>query len=55
VPAASLSSYPRAVEIAQTLKAWIEKGDFTLTEPVAMLPGTESGVVLHNLEERGMD
>lgn len=55
VPAASLSSYPRAVEIAQTLKAWIEKGDFTLTEPVAMLPGTESGIVLHNLEERGMD
>lgn len=52
IPTASLSSYPRAVEIAQTLKARITKGEFTLTEPVAPLPGAESGIALHNLEER---
>ena len=38
VPTSSLSSYPKAVEIAQTLKDWIQKGEFTLTEPVAPLP-----------------
>ena len=30
VPAASLSSYPRAVEIASLLKEWIKKGEFLL-------------------------
>jgi uncharacterized protein (DUF39 family) len=25
-------------EAAKTLKSWITKGEFTLTEPVAMLP-----------------
>ncbi len=55
VPTASLSSYPRAVEIAETLKSWIQKGEFTLTEPVAVLPGAESGIVLHSLEERAID
>ncbi len=34
----SLSSYPRAVEIAETLKSWIQKGDFTISEPVKLLP-----------------
>ena len=38
VPTAPLSSYPRAREIAETLKQWIVKGEFTLTEPVAALP-----------------
>ncbi len=52
VPTASLSSYPRAVEIAQTLKDWIEKGDFVLTEPAAPLPGVEAGITFKNLEER---
>jgi uncharacterized protein (DUF39 family) len=52
VPTASLSSYPRAVEIARTLKAWLQKGEFTLTEAVAPLPGVESGIVFKNLEER---
>jgi uncharacterized protein (DUF39 family) len=41
VPTASLSSYPRAREIALELKSWIEKGDFTLTEPVASLPSAD--------------
>ncbi|MFH1647642.1 MAG: homocysteine biosynthesis protein [Chloroflexota bacterium] len=52
VPTASLSSYPRAVEIAQTLKRWIKQGEFTLTEAVAPLPGVESGITFKNLEDR---
>ncbi len=52
VPTASLSSYPKAVEIANTLKQWIENGEFLLTEPVAPLPGVESGVTFKPLEER---
>ena len=52
VPTASLSSYPKAMEIAGILKKWIEKGDFLLTEPVAPLPGVESGITFKPLEER---
>ncbi len=52
VPTASLSSYPKAAEIARTLKEWIEKGEFLLTEPVAPLPGVDSGVTFRPLEER---
>jgi len=52
VPTASLSSYPGAVEIAGVLKEWIKKGEFLLTEPVAPLPGVESGIVFKPLEER---
>jgi uncharacterized protein (DUF39 family) len=33
-----LSSYVRALEIAQILKGWIEKGRFLLTEPQETLP-----------------
>lgn len=33
-----LSSHTRAVEIANILKEWIEKGEFLLTEPQVMLP-----------------
>lgn len=33
-----LSSYRRAREIAATLKDWIEKGEFLLTEPVLRFP-----------------
>jgi uncharacterized protein (DUF39 family) len=54
VPASSLSSYPKAVEIAETLKSWIQKGDFTLTEPVAALPGPDAGISLKSLEERAV-
>ncbi len=54
VPTASLSSYSRAVEIASILKNWIQQGDFLLTEPVAPLPGVESGIVFKNLEERAI-
>ena len=52
VPTASLSSYPRAVEIASTLKDWIKTGKFELTQPVASLPGVESGVTFKPLNER---
>jgi uncharacterized protein (DUF39 family) len=52
VPTASLSSYPKAVEIAKILKDWIEKGEFLLTEPVAPLPGAESGITFKPLKER---
>ena len=52
VPTASLSSYPRAVEIATILKEWIQAGKFLLTEPVAPLPGPESGINFKPLNER---
>jgi len=52
VPTASLSSYPRAVEIANTLKSWIKTGKFEVTQPVASLPGVESGLTFKPLNER---
>ncbi len=52
VPTASLSSYSKAVEIANTLKKWLQKGEFLLTEPVAPIPGVESGIKFKNLPER---
>ncbi len=52
IPTASLSSYPGAVEIASTLKDWIKRGEFLLSEPVAPLPGIESGIKLKAVEER---
>lgn len=55
VPTASLSSYSKAVKIAQILKEWIQKGEFLLTEPVAPLPGVESGITFKNLEERPIE
>jgi L-aspartate semialdehyde sulfurtransferase len=55
VPTASLSSYPRAVEIAATLKGWIAQGKFLLTEPVSPLPGVDSGVTVKPLRERPLE
>ena len=55
LPTASLSSYPRAVEIATTLKDWITKGEFLLTEPVAPLPGVEQGITVKPLKERPIE
>jgi len=54
VTTASLSSYPKAVEIANILKNWIQEGKFLLAEPVAPLPGVESGIAFKNLEERSI-
>ena len=55
VPTASLSSYSRAVEIATILKEWILSGKFLLTEPVAPLPGVESGITFKLLKERPIE
>jgi len=55
VPTASLSSYPMAVEIAAILKEWILSGRFLLTEPVAPLPGAESGITFKPLNERKIE
>jgi len=52
VPTGSLSSYPKAVEIANILKEWVKKGDFLLSEPVAYLPGPETGYAFKPLKER---
>ncbi len=52
VPTASLSSYAKAREIAETLKSWISNGKFTLSEPVSLLPSAESGTTLKPLKER---
>ena len=38
VPTSPLSSQKKALEIAEELKAWIDKGEFYLTEPVEKLP-----------------
>jgi len=55
VPTGSLSSYPKALEIAETLKGWIKRGEFLLTEAVAPLPGVESGVSFKPLKERPLE
>lgn len=38
VPTVPMSSVVRAMEIAETLKKWIQKGKFTLGEPQELLP-----------------
>ncbi len=55
VPTASLSSYFKALEIANILKEWIKRGEFLLTEPVAPLPGVESGIKFKPLKERPIE
>ncbi|MEJ5377301.1 MAG: homocysteine biosynthesis protein [bacterium] len=52
IPTASLSSYARARSIAQTLKSWIQAGSFLLTEPVAPIPGPESGYQFKPCKEK---
>jgi L-aspartate semialdehyde sulfurtransferase len=39
IPTGGLSSYLKARELAETLKRWVLKGKFLLTEPVSPLPG----------------
>jgi uncharacterized protein (DUF39 family) len=55
VATASLSSYPRALEIANTLKDWLLQGKFLLTQPVETLPGAESGITFKPLKERPLE
>lgn len=52
VPTAPLSSYPRARQIALTLKEWIQKGEFLLGEPVQLLPSAGSGYTFKGFVER---
>jgi uncharacterized protein (DUF39 family) len=53
VPTAPLSSYPKAREIAGTLKEWVQKGEFLLTEPVKLLPSHKENIVAKTLEIKG--
>ncbi len=55
VPTASISSYSKAVEIAETLRDWIQTGHFLLSEPVSPLPGPDSGIQFKSLKERALD
>ncbi|MFC1863294.1 homocysteine biosynthesis protein, partial [Thermodesulfobacteriota bacterium] len=52
VPTGSISSYSKALKIATQLKDWIMRGEFLLTEPVANLPGPDSGYAFRPLNER---
>lgn len=52
IPTAGLSSYSRAREVANTLKDWIAKGSFLLSEPVAPIPSVDSGIKFKPLQER---
>lgn len=52
VAASPLSSYVKAKEIAETLKTWIAKGEFTLGEPVQTLPSSDAGISLKGLQEK---
>jgi len=55
VPTAPLSSYAKAKQIAEIVKSWIEEGEFLLTEPVASLPGPDSGYAFRPLVERAVE
>ena len=55
VPTASLSSYPKAREIAQILKEQVRSGQFLLNGPAELLPGVESGLTFKGLKERPFD
>ena len=46
------SSYPRARKIAETLKTWIKKGQFELTQPVASIPSADADIVFKSIPER---
>lgn len=52
VPTSSLSSYSKAVEIAELLKKSIKDKKFFLTEPVQPIPRADSGVKFKPLNER---
>ena len=55
VPTAGLSSYPRAREIAETLKSWVQAGQFLLTEPVQAFPTAESGYTCKLMKMRPVE
>lgn len=55
VPTGNLSSYFKAMQIANTLKDWISTGQFLLTDPVAPLPGAGTGYTCKPLPERPIE
>ncbi len=55
VPTASLSSYPKAREIASTLKEWIQSGEFLLCEPVKLIPSVDSGIKFKPMKIRPIE
>ncbi|MDD3365306.1 MAG: homocysteine biosynthesis protein [Syntrophomonas sp.] len=46
------SSYPRARKIAETLKGWIQRGQFELTQPVANIPSADADIDFKSIPER---
>ncbi|WP_241422010.1 homocysteine biosynthesis protein [Candidatus Contubernalis alkaliaceticus] len=52
IPTAPLSSYSKAKEIAEILKAWITEGNFLIAEPVEKLPSIDSGKKLNPITIR---
>ncbi|MBN2058357.1 MAG: homocysteine biosynthesis protein [Candidatus Saganbacteria bacterium] len=52
VPTSGLSSYKKALQIAEDLKTQIKQGEFLLTEKVADLPAGESAPRFKPLKER---
>jgi uncharacterized protein (DUF39 family) len=53
IPTVPMSSHIKAREIAETLKDWILKGEFTLTEPHQPLPGALIRGRGSEIEDRG--
>ncbi len=51
---ASLSSYSKALKIAETLKDEIRRGDFTLSRPYKMLPAAQGMNPLNIRKKRGL-
>jgi len=49
VPAASLSSYYKAREIAEKVKEWVEEGSFLLGRAQETLPGPSSNISFKSL------
>ncbi len=46
------SSYPRARQIAQILKGWIQKGQFELTQPVASIPSADADIIFKSIPHK---
>ena len=52
VKTSGLSSYPKAVKIAETLKKWILDKKFFIGEPQELIPSVESGATFKPLKEK---
>ncbi|UCG34966.1 MAG: homocysteine biosynthesis protein [Candidatus Omnitrophota bacterium] len=55
IPTGSLSSIRKAREIADTLKDWIQKGKFTLTEAAERIPSSDSSYKFKPLKEKKVE